>query len=120
MIGALSPYREDVSIGSVTCRVCDRMGHFSFECPRAMAGALGEPPPGWMADGTKDLAAWDQRGLELTPSSLEAYVRYIDRHRLVPSHVAPVPPDVFASGVPPASVQRPRGGGFGRGRGRGR
>jgi hypothetical protein len=49
---------------------------------------------------------------------LEAYVRYIDRHRLVPSHVAPVPPDVFASGVPPASVQRPRGGGFGRGRGR--
>ena len=120
MIGALSPYREDVSIGSVTCRVCDRMGHFSFECPRAMASALGEPPPGWMADGTKDLAAWDQRGLELTPSSLEAYVRYIDRHRLVPSHVAPVPPDVFASGVPPASVQRPRGGGFGRGRGRGR
>ena len=85
-----------------------------------MAEALGEPPPGWMADGTKDLAAWDQRGLELTPSSLEAYVRYIDRHRLSPSLLTPVPPDVFASGVPPALVQRPRGGGFGRGRGRGR
>ena len=91
MIGALSPYREDVTIGSVTCRVCDCMGHFSFECPRAMAGALGDPPPGWMADGTKDLAAWDQRGLELTPSSLEACVRYIDKHRLTPSAISPCP-----------------------------
>ena len=120
MIGSLSPYRDDATIGSMTCRSCDRAGHLAFECPRAMAGALGEPPPGWTADGSKDFAAWDQRGLELTPSSLEAYVRYIDRHRLIPSLLAPVPPDVFASGAPPATAQRSRGGGFGRGRGRGR
>ena len=73
-----------------------------------------------MADGSKDLAAWDQRGMELTPSTLEAYVRYIDKHRLTPCQVAPVPPDVFASGVPPALAQRSHGGGFGRGRGRSR
>jgi hypothetical protein len=61
LIGSLSPYREDDSIRGITCRLCDRTGHYSFECPRAMAGALGEPPPGWMADGSKHLAAWDQR-----------------------------------------------------------
>ena len=122
MIGSLSPYREDVTIGGVSCYSCNSMGHYSFECPRAMAIALGEPPPGWMADGSKDLAAWDPSGRELTPSSMEAYVRYIERHRLVPSPNTPVPPDVFASGVPPATAQRPssRGGAFSRGRGRGR
>ena len=66
------------------------------------------------------MAAWDQRGMELTPSSLEAYVRYIDRHRLSPSILTLVSPDVFASGAPPATAQRSRGGGFGRSRERGR
>ena len=118
LIGSLSPYRAESS--NFDCRSCSRQGHFAFECPQLMARVFGDALPGWTLDGSKDLAAWDQSGAELTPSTLEAYVRYIDRHRLAPSPIAPLPPDVFVSGAPPATAQRPRGGGFSRSRGRGR
>ena len=61
------------------CREC-RGPHNAWECPTVYIRHTGVPPPGFLASGARDPAAW--AGGSITPAARAAWPAYITAHRL--------------------------------------
>ena len=90
-----------------SCLECGAaQGHFAHDCPNRFVRVLGKAQPGWLHDGSKDLAQWV--GTELTAAARADYRRFLTE-RPVPSHhvfyismeeiVGPQPPPLRRASV---------------------
>ena len=68
------------------CKQCGS-NHSSWECPIRYFKNLGEPCPGFDAQGNKDPSAW--AGDDITPDTRKAWKLYINKHDLTKANNAP-------------------------------
>ena len=61
------------------CFGCERVGHFSWECPAQLCDLFGEPCPGFDAEGNQLPECW-REGLCITTETRAVWRTYLDLH----------------------------------------
>jgi hypothetical protein len=92
VIGTNVPYAMN-SAGK-TCYLCGQLSHLAFSCYLSAPVRLGEPFPGWTAEGTKVPHLW-ANNTDITKECAELWIDYINRHRIAgnpdPTELSPLP-----------------------------
>jgi hypothetical protein len=79
VIGANVPNAIDSSTKS--CYLCSRTGHLAFSCYLSAPVRLGEPFPGWTAQGTKVPDLWSSP-TDITPACAKLWIDFLTRRQI--------------------------------------
>jgi hypothetical protein len=96
VIGTNVPYA--INSAGKSCYLCGQHGHLAFSCYMSAPVRLGEPFPGWTAEGNKIPHLW-ATNTDISRACAELWIDYLARHQILgnpdPSNTTP-PPDFAA------------------------
>ena len=76
------------------CYLCNQASHLAFSCYMSAAVRLGEPFPGWTADGRKIPELWINN-TDISPQCARLWVSFLQRHQISgnpdPTNLQPLP-----------------------------
>eukprot|EP00961_Rhodomonas_salina_P198947 2683664-Rhodomonas_salina.1 len=92
IIGANIP--NAINLTGKTCYLCSGTSHLASACVLSAPVRIGEPFPGWTAQGVKKPECW-LNATDITPACAGKWIDYLQRHGIVtnpdPTNTLPSP-----------------------------